>query len=430
MRSCNRQFGIERMIPAIVMLSCCVGAVIAQAPSKPAEGRAEVIGDDVYVRSGASANHYPVCKLNAGDRVSVVGETGEWLEILPPSSVFSFLSGDFVDTADGQRGVVNGNNVRVRAGSGLPDFQELRYVVQGHLSKGAEVEILGRDADGFLRIRPPAGVTVWINRQFVQMIPDALLEAERAAAVSVPKEKKVEADATPTDDAAASPDAKTDAKPAVAEVTSETLRSPLADVAPTEQRELLENLDVEAQAELAKPVLERQFAKLIEKYEAVATQTEDAFASQYARTRAAQLTKMAELVDTVRKMRRLSEAASSERRKYLELRSGIVATMPPIPSGVDAQGVLRVSALYPEGSRPRRYRLMGTAGGFEKTIAYVEVPRDVKIKIQEYIGQYVGVRAASKRLQAGGVNPVPIYLLGDLVRLDPESEEDSAPDQK
>jgi uncharacterized protein YgiM (DUF1202 family) len=126
-----------------------------------------VTAHDVYVRSGPSANHYPVCKLGAGARVTVMGETGEWFEILPPDDAFSFVSGDYVDSPDGRKGVINGDNVRVRAGSVLDDFAHLKYVVQVHLAKGTEVDILARDPDGFLRIKPPAGATLWVSRSLV-----------------------------------------------------------------------------------------------------------------------------------------------------------------------------------------------------------------------------------------------------------------------
>ena len=92
-------------------LALSLGPAVAQTPERPVISEAEVTGDDVYVRSGASLNHYPVCKINAGSRVTVVGEMGDWYEILPPEGVFCFISGDYVDTADNRTGVVNGYGV-------------------------------------------------------------------------------------------------------------------------------------------------------------------------------------------------------------------------------------------------------------------------------------------------------------------------------
>jgi hypothetical protein len=54
----------------------------------------------------------------------------------------------------------------------------------------------------------------------------------------------------------------------------------------------------------------------------------------------------------------------------------------------------------------------------ERTIAYVEVPGNSTVDAETMIGQYVGVRASAKRWQQGAVNPVPIFVVRELVALD------------
>ena len=125
-----------------------------------------VMADDVYVRSGPSLNHYTICKLGKGARVSVLSEKSGWMEILPPAEAYSLISSDYVDTVDNQSGVVNGNNVRVRAGSLL---NKNKYTVQTMVSRGFELQIVGENPDGFFRIKPPAGATLWINKEFVSV---------------------------------------------------------------------------------------------------------------------------------------------------------------------------------------------------------------------------------------------------------------------
>ena len=61
------------------------------ANTRAQERPGEVTGNDVYVRSGPSLNHYTVCKLSAGDRLTIVGEQGGWYEILPPTAAFSYI---------------------------------------------------------------------------------------------------------------------------------------------------------------------------------------------------------------------------------------------------------------------------------------------------------------------------------------------------
>ncbi len=424
-----------------VALLLAVSSTSGQTPQKPVIAHGEITGADVYVRSGASLNHYPVCKLNAGDRVTVVGETGDWYEILPPDSVVSYISGDYVDSTDGRTGVVNGDNVRVRAGSTLPDFHELKYVVQTKLSKGAEITILGREADGFLRIKPPSGTTVWVSRSFLEFVPvGASVSSGNAATTPVSA-------GTPTGsgDAAQGSGAKVatvtgsgaadgaiegvvgaGATPAVGDASA----SPLAAVHGTPLRGRLEELDSAAREMLAKPVADRDFESLIERYRQISSQEDDEFGRRYALARIDQLTRMAALVETVRKMRELSDETGSKRREFLEGRAKIREMLPPIPSGVDAQGELRVSALYPPGRLPSRYRLVDRSGEQERTIGYVEIPEGSSITVDDFLGRHVGVMASAKRLQKGGVNPVPIYVTRDLVLLQPTMapKESSSPD--
>lgn len=412
----NHQRLRSRLLVASVFATSTVSATAwAQAPAKPVLGSGEIASNDVYIRCGASLNHYPVCKLNAGARVTIVGEEADWYEILAPEGTFSFISGDYVDTPDGKTGVVNGDKVRVRAGSNLPDFAKLKYAVQQQLSKGAAVTILGRDPDGFLRIKPPAGTTAWVSRAFVSVTEaDGMRHAKSAAA--------------PGPEGAAS----TGANPAASEHTPDGAVTAPGTAAPTDSslagtpsmpsRQTLDEIDAATRTELAKPPLERQFDPLIERYQAFAATAGDDVARRYAEARIEQLTNMAALVGTVQKMRALTTEVEAKRNEFLIQRGNIRESLPPIPDALDAQGELRVSAVYPPGSTPARYRLLDTFGGVERTIGYVEIPPGSPIQVDAYLGRYVGVLATAKRLQQGGVNAVPIYVAGDLTLLQPKEE--------
>jgi len=395
---CQRFLSPLMIVGAVATLTA-IGSTWAQNPAKPILGTAEITANDVYVRCGASLNHYPICKLSAGDRVSVVGEEGDWYEILAPDGTFSFISGEYVDTPDGKSGVVNGTKVRIRAGSNLPDFSQLKYAVQQQLSKGAEVTILGRDPDGFLRIKPPAGTTAWVSRAFVEFAPDGLSHANIT-----------EDGATPT---TTEPDAGSPAVPG----SPEAAATKFAGLPPTTYRKTLDEIDAATRAELTKPVGERRFDPLIERYQTIASQEEEDFARRYAQARVEQLTNMAALVGTVQRMGTLTAEVESKRNAFLVERGNIRETLPPIPTALDAQGELRVSALYPPGSVPARYRLVDTTGPVERTIGYVEIPPGSTITVDAYLGRYVGVRASAKRLQQGGVGAVPIFVAGDLTLL-------------
>lgn len=408
---------------AAMVLVGSVSSASAQVTAKqPTSGRAvagygEVTANDVYVRSGDSTNHYTVCKLDAGARVAILGQRGAWFEIVPPPGTFSLISGDYVDSADNQTGLVSGDNVRVRAGSMLNDN---KYTVQTMLKKGAPVTILGRNPDGFLRIKPPAGASLWIHSDFVARI--------KAAPGTVP----TGASATGTGSA---PQAKTASVGGVlgsavpAGAGSRRAGATLAGSTPW--REQLDEIDVAAKAEVAKAPVGRDFTDVIERYRVVSQQSEDEYARVFAVTRLEQIDNMVTLAAAVQKIQRLGDAADAKRRAYLSDRATIPPVAPLDPSGIQIQGELRVSALYPPGSTIRRYRLIDPTASFARTIGYVEIPPGSDIDPAGFLGRYVGVRASQRRLQEGGVDPIPIYLAIELVLLEaPVSAEPStSPDE-
>ena len=395
--------GIVLLMAAVVLGP---SAAPADPPGQPPPGQGEVTGSNVYVRSGGSLNHYEICKLNAGDRVTITGERDGWYEIRPPDGVFSLISGDYVDTADDRNGVVNGDNVRVRAGSLLNDR---KYTIQTKLSKGTEVSIVGRNPDGFLRIVPPPGVTLWISSDYVTRVPEGRVPAEPTMTAE-----------TITDRAAVPPDAPpAEVQPRPAAASKAGSASLLAALPPTRERRELLRIDAETDAELAKPVLERRLEPLIERYRKASVGEEDEFAKRYAAARIEQLERLGEVAETLRRVGELNEQTEAQRREFIRTRAAMPDVPVPTPSELDAQGELRVSALYPPGSPRERYRLVDASTPPGRTIAYVDIPAGSELNAREYVGRYVGVRAAQKRLQPGGVNPIPIFVARELVLLEP-----------
>ena len=409
---------------AIVMVVTIAGVALGQSKTETAPRPAEVTGTDVYVRSGASSNHYPVIKLNAGDRITVVGENREWYEILPPAGTFSFISGDFVDTADNKTGVLSGNNVRVRAGSVLPEFAKNKYVVQTKLSRGAEVSILGRDPDGYLRIKPPEGVTVWVHNGYVAILPETGKPATQPVIASTP----------PKSDAAVGGSSPQETPKSATETVAAASPKPADEwtfrgFPETEQRRTLAEIDDLVRAEMEKPVIDREFTTMGSRYEPVAKQTEDEFASRYAKARLRQLAQMSSAIGALRSSRMRNEELETLRRGFVDERARIREALPPIPSGLDAQGVLRTSALYPVGSFPQRYRLTDPMSKRDRTLAYIEVRPNADIDVASFLDRYVGVRATGKRLQTGGIQPVPIYMVDEIVLLEDEPAANDSSDE-
>jgi hypothetical protein len=157
--------------------SVCLSIVLAtanfasaqQAGTFPWEG--EITAANVYVRSGAGSNWYPTMKVNTGDHVLVLGEKFGWYQIAPPAGSFSFVDIASIDRKAGEKtGTVKSERVYVRAGSALETRKSATQVV---LNKGAKVEIEG-EADGFFRIKPPAGAALYISKQYAKPIDPKL----------------------------------------------------------------------------------------------------------------------------------------------------------------------------------------------------------------------------------------------------------------
>lgn len=392
----------------------CAGWASAQQTPAPANRQIEVTGNNVYVRSGPSVNHYPVCKLNAGDRAVLVGEQGTWYEILPPAGTFSLISGDFVDTADGKHGVVNGDNVLVRAASTLPAYLKERYKRQTKLSKGAEVEILERLPDGFLRIVPPRGATLWIHRDLATEVPADRLASgpppSVAGAIDPPAGRALPV-ATSQDaaDAAASTNE--------ASATERPKTTPSAGQPFDTARAALERLDVLVQAEMQKPGSQRKYEPFVPKYQAIADGSTDLVVTGYVARRVDQMRYLIDLTATLKRIERLNQDNESRRRLLLSERSAIPTVRPSVPGGFAAKGELRISALYDEAIGLRRYRLVDPTARPVRTVGYVELPADTEIHVEDFLGRFVGVRAASTYLQEGGVDPIPIHVAAELVVL-------------
>lgn len=422
-----------KQFASLIVVTTCLFSAAPRLAAQTAPSKypivAEVSGDNVYVRSGASQNFYPVTKLKAGAKVTIVGEQGEWVEILPPEGVYSLVSGDYVDTADDKSGVINGDNVQVRATSTIPEFAKDRYKVQTKLSKGATVAIIERQPDGYLRIVPPQGATLWMSRGFVDLnagdplgIDKPKVDAKKTGDAAVAAHEPAESDPLIKAPVATS-HTKEKVKAAAGHQEPATTLAAFPTVEWTPTLEKLRELDVQAEAELKKPPLERRLDALRAEYKAIADRSEgDEPTLAYARGRVAEIAEIESVIEGVRRMRRLTDEADSKRREHLAERAVMRDVRRPMPTGLDAKGELMPSAVFTRTSGPRRYRLVDPLSTGGRTIGYVEIPEKSTIDVDAFMGQYVGVRATETRFLPGGVKPVPVFVAGELIVLQREDD--------
>lgn len=130
---------------------------------------AEIVSDDIYIRSGPGTNYYQCGKLNRDDRVKVVGSKFSWSQISPPSDSFSWISKQYVkiDPEDKTIGTVTGDNVRVWAGS-----ETIKPVhsssIQLKLNTDDKVTLLGEELDDYHKITPPSGAYLWVSTKYTK----------------------------------------------------------------------------------------------------------------------------------------------------------------------------------------------------------------------------------------------------------------------
>ena len=129
---------------------------------------AVVSTDGVAVRSGPGNEFYPVLQLQAGDKVEVYHERGEWCAIRPPIGSFSWVSAAYIDVDAGNVGTVLVDGLASRIGS---DYSDDCETVQVTLNKGESVLILERRempenaaSPLWLRITPPSGEFRWLHK--------------------------------------------------------------------------------------------------------------------------------------------------------------------------------------------------------------------------------------------------------------------------
>jgi uncharacterized protein YgiM (DUF1202 family) len=131
-------------------------------------------GDNVRVRSGPTLNHRDMGLLEKGNLALVqdLSDDGRWLRIVPPKTADVWIFAKYVDVR-GDRGVVNGDKVRVRV------RPELTGEVVNQVNKGARVKVKGRKGD-WLKIAPPKGTVAWVSTEYVTRMTETEVAAYRA----------------------------------------------------------------------------------------------------------------------------------------------------------------------------------------------------------------------------------------------------------
>jgi hypothetical protein len=91
-----------------------------------------------------------------------------------------------ITPGDPSVGTVTGDNVRVYAGS---DYVKPLYstTLQGKLSKGEKVKLLGEQMDDYYKIAPPPFAYLWVSTNFTKPVPEPVITPAPPTPVPVTK---------------------------------------------------------------------------------------------------------------------------------------------------------------------------------------------------------------------------------------------------
>jgi uncharacterized protein YgiM (DUF1202 family) len=359
----------------VIVIGLTVSAFAADVnlpvePNQPAAATlsfpyiAEVTGTDVYLRSGPGTNYYRCGKLNTPEKVEVVGSEYGWSKIVPPPGSFSWISKQYItfDTDHAGEGIINGDNVNIRAGS---EFVEPIHStsVQLQLNKGAKVKLLGEEKDDYYKIAPPEGAYLWVSTEYLKNVG--------------PVGKVTEGTAGTADSNVVEPNAA----PKKMSIESEKLK---------EYRELTRQI----QAEHKKPVDEQNWTEIKAKLTEIADNNEAGRAARYAAVQLENV-KGYELARESGKQLQLQQSDLTQTREQIEkTRQQQIATIPDMGKFA-VIGKLRPSLLYARSSKEFRYLVLGDNG---KIIAYA-LPAEsaANIDATPFYGKKVGLVGTSER---------------------------------
>jgi len=326
---------------------------------------AEITADDVYVRSGPGTNFYHCGKLNTGDKVKVVGKQFSWSRIVPPAGSFSWISMQYVtiNPTDPKVGTVTGDNVRVYAGS---DFVKPLYstTLQGKLSKGEKVKLLGEQMDDYYKVAAPPFAYLWVSTSLTKAVPEPVVVTP-VVPTPTPVETKVEPN-----------------EPADANAAVEAVPEPV--VVPKSPLEKYRELQEQVKAERAKPADQQDYTDLKKALLEIANDKEAGNAARFSQFVVGQIEGY-ELALTVDKEVKL------QNEQLEKVKAGIKKAKATRMAEVENMGKFAIVGEFQtyQTYGPGHYRIVNQAG---KMICYALPAGAASQKdLKSFVGQKVGL---------------------------------------
>jgi len=356
---------------ATICVTAFAAAALAQTALPVADSSVwvgQVTGTNVYVRSAPDDASYPCLKLSAPDKVTVVGKADDRLKIVPPPEAFSVIAKSYVaPDAGGTQGTVTGDNVRVRAGTSLMNWNRLidHYAVQLQLNRGDKVTIIGQEQE-YYKIAPPKGVYLYIAAKYVKATTEQVVVREQPPATTQPIETEPQ---------------EVEVKP----TSAETVKAEL---------EAFRALEAKLKAEFDKPAEARDLAGMLAEYRALDA-GEKGYLKPYIDARVKFLEAMIQRLKEAEDLdQTLREVAAKQREFELDrTKIEVVTATRPAPATFAAQGILLPSAVFTgTGGAAKRFLIRDPAT--LHITAYAQSTQGL-VDLTAYVGKEVALVGSS-----------------------------------
>ena len=342
----------------------------SNTPSFPYD--AQIMDDNVNIRSGPGTNYYSCAKLSSSDKVKVVSSLFSWSHIVPPIGSFSWISKQYVsiDQNDPNVGIVTADAVRVYAGS--EDLKPIySTTMQLKLNRGDKVALMDDEKEGdYYKIVPPAGAYLWVSTRFIKAIGNVdedkivpTTESQTTVSTSVPG-----------------------VAPTTTSVEAEKLNEYYA-------------LEKQIKAERAKPTDEQNYGNIKKSLLELADNKDAGKAARYSEFAIKQV-KRFELALDVANAVKLQDAQLQQIQERIERACAAKLAETPDLGKFAVIGQLQTSNIYGSEAELKHYRIIDDAG---KTICYAfPSSPDVQMNLDKLLGCKVGlVGTIEPHLQTG-----------------------------
>ncbi len=388
---------MKNITTLLIMVALTTQIALGATPTeKDSRYVAQVIGKDVYIRSGNGMNFYRCGKISEPTPVVVVAEKNGWSMIEPPKGSFSWISMRYVDKdpSDPSIGIVKGDNVRVWTGSPyVPPLHSQSMQVK--LNTGDRVKFVttdgSRDEGGYYCIEPPKNAYLWINSSYLKklgplsMFTPSKDETQNTKLISIADKK-----ATATATVATETPTKTDSpkivvaapeKKAEAKVTTPLSEETTSIAKIAELTKLINE-------ELKKPLLSQNFDKIKTELKKIIDNKKAGKASRFAQFRMAEVKRYETAKLAALEAAKQDEELNNRIKKIQINLEKTLVNMPKV-SDYTVEGYLFTSSVYSGKTSQTRYLIKNDAG---RIIAYATPVGSLENKnLSNLLGKKVGI---------------------------------------